>query len=439
MRKNSGVAMLCVVVVLILVFGISAAFLTLVISYGKLQDRMIRSDEAQIVCDAGLEKVRRAMVVYTRTGTWKWNDVIVYCKDISIDPIEIKSAIQSDRQTEAYQQQVSLLRDGGYTVYEAPIPQNSTSPDSNDPIFIGWNRPYGDVGQHSFHVVVRDNDDGDGNIYSDSDNRLIVTVTATLADGTQRQIEVILSDPLQTHPFPKLAAVVSHDDVGLLGNIEVDGRDWDVNNLAPIGLGVYGIIAKANITTGGSSAVGGNGLPPPPVGGGVAPGSIAPNYVPPLPTNPDQVLEFDPGTLRAIAQTQGTLFTIQDEYDNFLASNGGNIPGGSIVYLEFSPEPPTNLGNAMQNTPSILVIHDSTSSTVAKNLHGQFKGAILVDSIDKVNAGTMILGSVYCFSPINPDTFGNGNSTIRYSSAVLNALPTTRLDYLLVEGYRRLK
>jgi hypothetical protein len=72
------------------------------------------------------------------------------------------------------------------------------------------------------------------------------------------------------------------------------------------------------------------------------------------------------------------------------------------------------------------VIHtDSTTSSV-KNLHGNFKGLMIGDAINHVNSGTDIVGMMQLLSPTasaGANVFGNGNSTIHFSSAVLADLP----------------
>jgi hypothetical protein len=142
--------------------------------------------------------------------------------------------------------------------------------------------------------------------------------------------------------------------------------------------------------------------------------------------SPDAVVGAKDGVLKAAAQANGTYFTSQAEYNNYISLvGGGNVPGGQVIYLDTDTSPPFQLGAVMNDQPSIIVVHNSTTTASIKNVHGDFKGLLLADSLDHINAGTNILGMVQTFSTLTGgNAFGNGNSTVDFSSQVLLHLPS---------------
>jgi len=90
----------------------------------------------------------------------------------------------------------------------------------------------------------------------------------------------------------------------------------------------------------------------------------------------------------------------------------------------------------MNTTPSVLVVHNAASNAIMKNVHGDFKGMILADKIEHINAGSNILGMIQAWGQFG-NVFGNGNSTIRFSSEVLANLPGVVVNPVYVrKSYR---
>ncbi len=431
--RTRGSALLIAVILVMLALGLGAAFLSETVFRSKTQSAAHRADEALMICDAALEKARRALYQYRFANTWSWDDILEYSsKVVETTPEQIKADFQarvSTPQFSTYFANMAANQTGLNTVNEVPLPADKKNPSASDPtnngVFIGWNVPYSNG---AFHILVKDNVndiDPSNSPLIDGDGIVVLVITATLRDGTQRRIESTID--YNYHPLTAngLAAILANSDLDLTGNISVDGRDWDINGAALVGPGVFGVMDTATITNGGSSGVGGNGLAPPP--GGATPGSLDPNHVFPAgyPPGPDEALNSTAGTLKTIAQANGTYFTTQADYNSYLAANGGNMPGGQVIYLECDTSPPFQLGGAMNATPSILVVHNSTSTTTVKNVHGSFKGVLFADAIDHVNAGTDILGMIQTFSSVPfGNALGNGNSRVRFSSAVLQNLPS---------------
>lgn len=270
-----------------------------------------------------------------------------------------------------------------------------------------------------------------------------VCVYGTGNATTDRSIEVVYDRPVTAVSSLGVAAIVSRDPIDFNGNVTVDGRDWDINDSAVVGPGVDGVMSGGAVTVGGSSTIGGNGLPPP--GNGAAAGTLDQNHNwgtdgldndrngtvdqpgETYPTDPDQSLGLPAGTLKAAAQSMGTYFSNQAAYTAAIALNGGKALGGKIVYCEFDPSPPFELGSGYNASPSILVIHTATSNATVDNVHGDFKGLLLADKVNHINSGTRIVGMVQAWGQFG-NVFGNGNSTIHYSSAVLANLPSVTIN-----------
>ena len=272
-------------------------------------------------------------------------------------------------------------------------------------------------------------------------NQRRLTAIATYGPAnkrTDRSIEEVVDKPMATPTMFAGGSITSRDGIDLQGSIDVDARDYDMAGTAIVGAGVDGIWSGGSVSLTGSAGVGGNGLAPP--NNGSAPGAVEANHDwgadgvdndrdgvvdqpgETFPTDPDQALGFPAGTMKAAAQNMGTYFSTQVAYTAALAANGGQMPGGKIIYCEFAPSPPFEVGTSMNAVPSILIMHNSTANAVAKNVHGSFKGLFMADKVEHVNAGTDVLGMVFAWGQFG-NSFGNGNSTIRYSSAVLAGLP----------------
>ncbi len=221
-----------------------------------------------------------------------------------------------------------------------------------------------------------------------------------------------------------IAAIVSKGYVDLSGNITADGRDYSLDGTTVDADGLYAVVSGGDVLIGGASASGGYGTAPP--GNGAGSGSSLEDYDwdanGGFPADPDAILGVTPGTLKAAAQSTGTYFDTQDGYEAAIDENDGSMLGGVIIFCEFEPSPPFELGSSINEDPSILVVHTEDFGATAKNVHGEFKGLLIADQVEHVNAGTVILGSIWCYSQAG-NLFGNGNSEVHFSSAVLANLP----------------
>jgi len=269
---------------------------------------------------------------------------------------------------------------------------------------------------------------------------------------TDRSLEVIVDTNKSSVTTLGMAAVISRDPIDLRGNINVDGRDWDINGAALVGAGVDGVVSGGAVTVTGSAGVGGNGLNPPPSGS--APGAVDSNHNwgadgldndregtidqpgETYPADPDQALGVPSGTLMLTAKKMGSYFSTQAAYNAAIAANGGQALGGKVIYCDFAPSPPFELGTGLNANPSILVIHNSTSNAIAKNVHGDFKGFIMADKVELINAGTKIVGMIQAWGQFG-NAFGAGGSDVLFSSAVLANLPQVQITpHYLTRAWR---
>jgi len=99
------------------------------------------------------------------------------------------------------------------------------------------------------------------------------------------------------------------------------------------------------------------------------------------------------------------------------------------VYCDFNPGNGSfDIGSGNEKA-SILVVHTDDSTSSIKNLHGALTGVLLADAVNHVNSGTSIIGMAQLFSPTaseGANVFGNGNASIKFSSAVLADLPAAK-------------
>jgi len=199
--------------------------------------------------------------------------------------------------------------------------------------------------------------DGIGNVtFTGDDDRAISVTVQDLAGGLFRvhstgsvsranlAAEVLVmiqpTDPLS---FTTRAAVSAKGPVETLGNIMIDGRDWDYDGAVLLGGGTFGISSMGIITNGGSSEVGGNGLAPgnPAPAGSQQENAVWANGVDDdgdgaideepydgidndgdglvdedvsgYPMSPDAVVGLPPGSLLAAAMAAGTYFASESD------------------------------------------------------------------------------------------------------------------------------
>jgi len=284
--------------------------------------------------------------------------------------------------------------------------------------------------------------------------------------GTRRAIEAVVQRPSANLLLDALAAITSNGPVETTGNITVDGRDHSIDGLLTGAPGVFGVVGNDSVARRGSSEIGGNGVAPSKesnifddfhtwADGVDNDGDGATDEEPfdgvdndgdgeidedvnSYPTGPDVALGLPPGILKAIAQMSGTYFATEGALNSCIAANGGNVPGGKILYLEADEWLPADFGTELNEEPSIFVMHNESGTSLLKNLHGQFKGLLLADHIVHINANAQVLGAVMSFGDeLYGNDLGNGNADVKYSSEVLGSLPSNPAgDHFLLRSWR---
>ncbi|MBI4566379.1 MAG: hypothetical protein HY716_16975 [Planctomycetes bacterium] len=193
-------------------------------------------DETELTCRAGLERARRALYEYRTTDAWdpalgmngkaQWNSILAYCRNASPPPdrvFEVEAVNFPARAAENYDRMKKEAEfgtylanpeaDGAATFPEAPAKTEAE-------VIFGQNKPFRRGG---YLVVLRDNDDGDGNPLEDTDDTIVAFVTATLDDGTQREIEAVLC--FEPPTYVQRHAVLGGGNVHILGAVKVNGLE----------------------------------------------------------------------------------------------------------------------------------------------------------------------------------------------------------------------
>lgn len=231
MRNERGSALLIALIVALIVVGIGGALLADTLARQGGAHRGAQSDEAQMLAESGLERARRALFVYRDQNLHSWDDLLQTQEGASLDPDQHWLDFPNARAVEG----------------DAPEPGE----------FFLTSVTYS---EGAFYLVLRDNDDGDGDPLVDSDDRIIVYVTASFPDGTQRQIESLVHyNPGNWVPN---AAILVDGQLDNQGNLEVRGSLGSVHANGELELGGNPTIEQdatsaLAVTASGSPTVGG--------------------------------------------------------------------------------------------------------------------------------------------------------------------------------------
>src|SRR5258708_6039879 len=356
-------------VIVIITAGIGGAFLAQALVHSNEQKWSIEAGEVMSMCDAGMERAGQAMGAYRGNKTWTGKDMITYCAGAGRPTTgpAIKADAMALFGSPTFANYVNKIYASGPSSAIAAnsadptgiLPANTTAWASADtypaapsasPVPIGNSIAF-QRGAIFIQVVAPP-----GTLPGVDPDNAVVTVTATLQDGTQRQVQGVLSKSATVSPLKAngLGAVVSNDQVALTGSIIIDGRDRLYTGataitapppLASPSYGAFGIVSNSAMSDPTNGAVGGNGTAPPQPQG-AAPNTIASAYnfaANGSPTTPDGVLSLADGTpvkngaLKAAAQASNTYFSNAGAYSTWLSSQPNPRPGGQILYLEFAP------------------------------------------------------------------------------------------------------
>src|SRR5687767_7179567 len=90
-QSERGSAMMITVVVVIILVGLSAAMLSENLFRNRTRTANQTSNEAQLICDAGLEYARLALLDYRNKDKEAWGPIFSFCRDLEAlqsDPVE---------------------------------------------------------------------------------------------------------------------------------------------------------------------------------------------------------------------------------------------------------------------------------------------------------------------------------------------------------------
>lgn len=303
MRKNTrersrGSALLTSTIIVVLVVGLGGAFLSLTLYRSRAQHSAIMADEAMNVCEAGLEMARRALVEWRNQNGSAWNEMLQYCRNLeqqlsgtvtdpsssqassSLSPIVNWKLTSLPYVKQQYFE--ALKKDSRFRTYSADASNNTVVPaDYKD--LLGRNYPFN---KGAYHIVIVDNDDvhgngvdddGDGDPWNpdtpaeqaallrdpaiDGDRHVFLIVTATLRDGTQRQVVSLVEYP-PNKPVPP-GAVLSNGTINLQGAFQILGLKGMVHaNENVTGSGSAQAVVQQSINASGTASISMNTPPP---------------------------------------------------------------------------------------------------------------------------------------------------------------------------------
>ncbi|MGD9201003.1 MAG: hypothetical protein PVI26_05540 [Chitinispirillia bacterium] len=201
------------------------------------------------------------------------------------------------------------------------------------------------------------------------------------------------------------AAITTRSSFSSNGAIVIDGRNWDHISHTIVDGGISGVRYNGVLDQTGNSRIGGNGNEP------------IKNAFPPIvdpngsgnPTTPEEVLGLDPGDL--------------DDYIIDTIPSGPLNFENKILYISPPAGDEIWINPDFGGSTGILIFHNEGRTAQLKNIHGDFKGIIIADQIVHINANALIYGAIFTLSPVEGgNTFGNGNSDIRYSQSLIELL-----------------
>ena len=240
-----------------------------------------------------------------------------------------------------------------------------------------------------------------------------VCITATGQSGAATDSAVVTA-VVPFLPAGVHASITANAMVTELGNLNVDGRNHDLDgNVIPLE-GTLGVSTTQTLDQSGASVVGGTA-------GGVDyvpskpahPAIVEENAMYAFPSTPDEVYGYAEGTLRTMAQS---------------GANGGQyatspttitFPLSGVTYVELVNG---GIWQAIDfgESSGVLVIHNAWGNAKVKDLNnGIFRGLIIADDIEKVHC--TIIGAVIALTPSpSGNCIGNGTGDILYSREALH-------------------
>ena len=217
-----------------------------------------------------------------------------------------------------------------------------------------------------------------------------------------------------------IAAITANNPVETKGNLIVDGREHDINGNLIANSGTLAISTTQTVSVGGSSELAGtynSSDEGPHDKHDDYSNVIEENAV--WPTTPDLFMGgadagYPEGTLKSIA------ISGVDGSQYVTDPNNLSLPLSGVTYVEL-PSGDTWNPVFFGVSSGILVVHNSSTSAIMKNLNDTFTGLIIADDIIHIHC--TIIGAVAVLTryPSEGNCIGNGDGWIKYSSAAIGA------------------
>ena len=244
-----------------------------------------------------------------------------------------------------------------------------------------------------------------------------VRVTAWAASGHAADTVVVMAT-VPTVPPAVRGGITANSTVKTLGNLVIDGRDHDMNGALIPGQGTLGVSTfdQSGSSTGGGTSGGVDYMPSKPANSAI----VEENASYTFPANPDQVFDYEQGTLMTMAQSGANGGQFVTDPDNL------TFPLSGVTYVQLGDgevwQPP-DIGASS----GVLVVRSPSGNAGVKNLNtGTFKGLIIADDIEHIQM--TIIGAVISMTTTpSGNCIGNGSGQILYSSAALTQASSVSL------------
>jgi acetyltransferase-like isoleucine patch superfamily enzyme len=230
-RTSKGQILLIALVVVVILLGVAFAFINLSISQNRQTIQSAQSSGSEQIAKAGLDMVR---MVLLNGYSNKWND-------------ELLSSVNNQ---------------AIYNPADAPINAGT------NPALFQWARDIRyDNGR--YWAIVTDNNDGDGNLMADIDDKVQVRIRGFIpsANTSGTNVESIISAILRYRPpvYTPDVAITSGGSLKLFGNATVSGTNGTIyanDNVEVAGSAfvLQDVYSTGNITAGGGN-IGGTSYP----------------------------------------------------------------------------------------------------------------------------------------------------------------------------------
>jgi hypothetical protein len=246
MRNNErGMALIVATLVVLVVVGIGFVFLNESIFRCRQEFNERMHDDGLRICDAAVEQARRFLYLYRAQGTWTWSDILRYNSGFNAaDPVGVQSLWLQRRQAGALVVN-GMAERTAQTWPEAPVPPDPRTPSAPATVFGVFTQ----YGLGAWYMAVHDNDDeplegAAQDPLTDTDDMLVVTVTAVLPDGGTRTVEARLR--FEPPDFRPQGAILTNGNAQIFGNLTIA--------TAP-GVARADVYSNGNITFNGTTVV----------------------------------------------------------------------------------------------------------------------------------------------------------------------------------------